>query len=239
MTSAPSNSGLPSHVDMFVFSTGALDTNCYVLIDRSQDHAGKPAPATVIDPGHGAFDAMTRAAQERDFAVEKIVLTHGHIDHMRDAARFEVPVFVHAADRGMVVDPSILPVGLDQIFAVDQMSPIGDLRDLPMTEATSGPGKGLPHVDIAGISFEIHHMPGHSPGSVMYRIPGLIVGGDVLFRGGVGRTDLPLSNPQDMMTSLSRITQLFDHQDTVLPGHGPQTTIGHEEASNPFLHAVN
>ena len=93
-------------------------------------------------------------------------------------------------------------------------------------------------VEIGGRPFRVHHMPGHSPGSVMFRVLGLVIGGDVLFNGGVGRTDLPGSNPEDMMLSLKRVASEFDDDDTVLPGHGPQTTVGQEKKTNPFLHEV-
>ena len=72
----------------------------------------------------------------------------------------------------------------------------------------------------------------------MFRMPGLILGGDVLFNGGVGRTDLPGSDPADMTLSLKRLSAEFDDDDVVLPGHGPQTTIGQEKKTNPFLHEV-
>ena len=72
----------------------------------------------------------------------------------------------------------------------------------------------------------------------MLRVPGLILGGDVLFRGGVGRTDLPGSSPEDMMLSLKKIVTEFADDDVVLSGHGPQTTIGQEKSTNPFLHEV-
>src|SRR5699024_12369695 len=93
-------------------------------------------------------------------------------------------------------------------------------------------------VIIVGHSLTVINKPGHSPGSVMFRIPGLILGGDVLFNGGVGRTYLPVSDPADMTLSLKRLAAEFDDDDVVLPGHGPQTTIGQEKKTNPFLHEV-
>ena len=171
---------------------------------------------------------IRQAQQDHGFYVERIVLTHGHIDHVRDVAEFDVPVFIHAADRALVEQPADnqrMPE-LERIFDVANMKIPTEVHNLG------------DDVEIGGRPFRVHHMPGHSPGSVMFRVPGLVIGGDVLFNGGVGRTDLPGSNPEDMMLSLKRVASEFDDDDTVLPGHGPQTTVGQEKKTNPFLHEV-
>lgn len=217
--------------ELLGFPAGAFQTNCYVLINADEsaarDEQGR-RPATVVDPGHGAHEVISSAASEHNFYVESIVLTHGHIDHMRDAAEFEVPVHVHEYDRSMLENPGMYTNVLDfaRIFDTENMRVPEDIRNLG------------DEVSIGGQTFTVHHMPGHSPGSVMFRIPGLILGGDVLFNGGVGRTDLPGSDPADMTLSLKRLSAEFDDDDVVLPGHGPQTTIGQEKKTNPFLHEV-
>lgn len=226
-------------VEMMAFSTGPFATNCYILIDRSHDattelgaegsEASRPAgnaPAVVIDPGYGAFDIVTQLAGEHQFNVNKVVLTHGHIDHFRDSGEFGVPVYVHPLDRPLMeMDLSSLPFG--HLFEVAGMKEIAQLREL--TEA---------EVRLAGVDFAVHHMPGHSPGHVMLRVPGFIIGGDVLFRGGVGRTDLPGCSPEDMVLSLKKLTTEFADDDVVLTGHGPATTIGREKQTNGYLQAV-
>ncbi|WP_426705376.1 MBL fold metallo-hydrolase [Corynebacterium auriscanis] len=238
-------------VDILTFSAGPFQTNCYVLINRSVaagtpagssitdaatgssasastpgHNTSAPVPAVVIDPGLGAFDTVTSLGRELNFHVEKVVLTHGHIDHIRDAADFNVPVYVHPLDRPFLeMDQSASPFA--QIFDVATMKPVADLREL--TEDS---------IDIAGVQFDIHHMPGHSPGHVMFRVPGFIIGGDVLFRGGVGRTDLPGSSPEDMVLSLKKLTHEFDDNDVVVTGHGQATTIGEEKRTNGYLQAV-
>lgn len=217
--------------ELLGFPAGAFQTNCYVLINTDESAARDAQghrPATVVDPGHGAHQVIIDAASEHNFYVESIVLTHGHIDHMRDAAEFGVPVHVHEYDRSMLEDPAMYTNVLDfaRIFDTENMKVPEDIRNLS------------DEVSIGGQSFAVHHMPGHSPGSVMFRIPGLILGGDVLFNGGVGRTDLPGSDPADMTLSLKRLAAEFDDDDVVLPGHGPQTTIGQEKKTNPFLHEV-
>lgn len=224
--------GLPAPTfELLGFPAGAFQTNCYVLINTDEsvahDEQGR-RPATVVDPGHGAHEVMSGAASEHNFYVESIVLTHGHIDHMRDAAEFGVPVHVHEYDRSMLENPGMYTNFPDfaRIFDTENMRVPEEIRNLS------------DEISIGGQTFTVHHMPGHSPGSVMFRIPGLILGGDVLFNGGVGRTDLPGSDPADMTLSLKRLSAEFDNDDVVLPGHGPQTTIGQEKKTNPFLHEV-
>ena len=216
---------LPETTELFGFVAGPLETNCYVLIDRAGATDG-PAPATIIDPGYGAADALATLSEERNFFVQKIVLTHGHIDHIRDAGELGVPVEVHPFDEQLLTQ-SLKGSPFADLFDVDNMKKPEKITHIGDT------------VDMGGTTWEVHHMPGHSPGSVMFRVGGLIIGGDVLFRGGVGRTDLPYSSPEDMMLSLKRLTSEFDDEDVVLPGHGTQTTIGQEKATNSFLQSVN
>lgn len=218
----PQQSPLPSTTELFGFSAGPLETNCYVLVDRADTPEGKPAPATIIDPGYGAAQTLKDLAKQRTFFVNKIVLTHGHIDHIRDAGELAVPVSIHKLDEPLVVN-DLRGTPLSDLFDVENMVQPHSIEHLGDS------------VDMGGVNWDVHHMPGHSPGHVMFRINGLIIGGDVLFRGGVGRTDLPFSSPEDMLLTLKRLSVEFDDDDVVLPGHGPQTTIGQEKATNPFL----
>lgn len=197
-----------------------------MLVDASkQTDAGK-ASAIVIDPGMGAAKIISQLVEEQQCEIAAVVLTHGHIDHIRDAAEFNVPVYIHPADKPMLsADWNATSFG--QLFELDSMKTPTEIREL---------GE---EIHMGGVMWTVHHMPGHSPGSVMFRAPGLILGGDVLFKGGVGRTDLPGSSPEDMFLSLKKLAHEFDDADVVLPGHGPQTTVGEEKRSNPFLHSVN
>lgn len=229
MTSQPDSNAseiaLPSTTSIGGFVAGPFQTNCYIVVDGARTTGDGTHPAVVIDPGMGAHARVQELAQEQGFSVESVVLTHGHIDHIRDAEPFEVPVYVHPADRPMLdLDWSDAPFGA--MFEAQDMKTPADIRDLGDS------------IDMGGTTWSIHHMPGHSPGSVMFRIDGLIIGGDVLFQGGVGRTDLPGSSPEDMMLSLKKVATEFVDSDVVLSGHGPQTTIGAEKASNPFLQDV-
>lgn len=212
-----------------VLPTGPLDMNCLVVHDGTR--------ATVVDPGMGAADRIRRLVSDRGLTVEQVLLTHGHIDHVRDLPEIQedygVPAYMHPDDRPWLLRETLDSLGeLGQMHATDRMP-------TPRVPAPVNDGDTL---SVAGVDFTAHLMPGHSPGSVMYRgtLGGttVILGGDVLFRGGVGRTDLPLSDPHAMMDSLRRIPEIFDDADIVYPGHGPATTVGREKKDNGFLRSV-
>ena len=212
-----------------VLPTGPFETNCLLLHDGVE--------ATVVDPGMGAAALVAEAVESRGLQVDRIVLTHGHIDHVRD-----LPEVQAANEGGSYMHPA------DNVFlqreVLDAMGPTGQAHDVATMETpeTPTPVQDGDVLTICGVDFTAHHMPGHSPGSVMFRGvvdgQGLVLGGDVLFRGGVGRTDLPFSEPAEMVESLRRLVSTFDDADTVVPGHGPATTVGQEKAQNGFLQGV-
>lgn len=212
-----------------VLPTGPFEMNCLLLHDG--------ADATVVDPGMGAGELIARAVEQKGLRITGIVLTHGHIDHVRDLpvvqAAYGVSSHMHPADNVFL-----------QREVLDAMGPSGEAHDVATMETPEVPTPVADGdvLDICGVGFTAHHMPGHSPGSVMFRGEvegqGLILGGDVLFRGGVGRTDLPFSEPAVMVDSLRRLVETFDGEDTVVPGHGPATTVGTEKEQNGFLQGV-
>ncbi|MGD7001153.1 MBL fold metallo-hydrolase [Corynebacterium halotolerans] len=202
------------------FAAGPYKTNCYLLA-----HEGR---AVVIDPGMHTHDRVVDFLAQDSLSLDKIVLTHGHIDHTRDAGqlarRFNVPVHLHAADHFMLESGGVSEKAA-VLFDMAGMTPIPDLRELV-------PGENL---DLVGESFAVSHAPGHSPGSVLLHTDQLCFSGDVLFQGAIGRTDLMGSDPDAMITSLrTRVLTLAD-QVRVLPGHGGLTTMRAERAENPFL----
>lgn len=214
-----------SGVEIWGRNYGAFDTNCFVLFNGDDTDDDGRHPGVIIDPGHGAATELKAFAESKSIRYEAVVLTHGHIDHYRDAGDFDLPVYVHPADRMFVeLEPSQIPFGVH--FDTATMTPPRDIRDLGDS------------ITLCGVDFEIHHMPGHSPGHVMFRIPGFVIGGDVLFRGGIGRTDLPFSSGEDMLLSLKKIVSEFEDEDVVLTGHGQSTSVGLEKATNPFLRGV-
>lgn len=216
---------LPETTSMYQIITGPLDNNCFVLVDSAHTTDSGAATAMVIDPGLGAAAQVTQLAEKLNVQVTAVVLTHGHIDHIRDAAQLQVPVYIHPADRPMLTAPWNR-TQLGALFDVENMGVPEDIRDVEHS------------IQMGGVTWKVHHMPGHSPGSVMYRVPGLVIGGDVLFPGGVGRTDLPGSSPEDMALSIKRLVHEFDDADRVLTGHGEEVVVGQEKRTNPYLHSV-
>lgn len=219
-------------MDVFGFPTGPFQTNCYVATGAAEmDDLARPC--VIIDPGMGAAATIRDEVAERNLAPEAIVLTHGHIDHIRDVAElarhWEIPVYIHPADNIMLADPSAVPSSFGALFNLETMQPVTDAEFFSDGE----------QLKFAGLSVEIIHAPGHSPGCVMLRVSDgadeLLFSGDVLFAGAIGRTDLPGSDPAAMRQSLkSKVLPLADEL-MILPGHGPTSTIGQERQYNPFL----
>ncbi|MBV7295363.1 MBL fold metallo-hydrolase [Corynebacterium sp. TAE3-ERU12] len=220
-------------MEIIGFVAGPLGTNCYVVLGNPA-HPGGPRPCLIIDPGMQAAAQVKQIVAEHNATPVAVVLTHGHIDHTRDAPGlandFDIPVYLHDDDRFMFDDPMVgAPMGLDRMFDVAAMPSAKQVRHLPHGTSLS----------LAGIDFHLSHAPGHSPGSVLLRVDDpaqpVLFSGDVLFAGSIGRTDLPGSSPQQMMASLrDQVLPLADGL-RVLPGHGPETTMAAERATNPFL----
>lgn len=203
------------------FAAGPFKTNCYVVANGDR--------AFVIDPGLGAHEAVSQLVQEQGLTVEAVVLTHGHIDHIRDAAAFGVETFIHPADAFMLLRGEGVSEQARQLYDASAMPPIDNPTHIEDGQTLT----------VAGVELRVVHAPGHSPGCVMLVGGGVVFSGDVLFRGSIGRTDLPDSDPAQMRESLrGPVWDLADELD-VLPGHGPATTVAHERATNPFLRDAN
>lgn len=201
------------------FTSGPFQTNCYVIIDDSAKLA------CLVDVGMGTHQVVSAFLKEEGLQLVAIFLTHGHIDHTRDVARYQVPVFIHAADAFMLDHGRGLPTSTLELFDAASMETVSDLR----TFDADGP------LEIASFRVDVTHAPGHSPGSVLYQMGDVMFSGDVLFAGSVGRTDLPHSEPEAMKTSLCGPVWAIPDETTLLPGHGPGTTMAHERTTNPFL----
>lgn len=198
-------------------TVGAFQENSYLIVDPAT------SAAVLVDPGAEADQiiAMGRAANAH---VEAIWLTHAHIDHIGAIAEvkrvWDVPVFMHPKDQPLF-DRAAMQAAVYGLPFQQPPSPERELADGDV-------------VRVGAFDFEVLHVPGHAPGHVVFVRQGCMIGGDLLFAGSIGRTDLPLSDPEAMMESLDRVAGLPD--DTVVyPGHGPATSIGQERATNPFL----
>lgn len=213
------------------FPAGMFQTNCYIVSDDAGD-------CVIVDPGQDAEEQVRRQVSDAGLKPRAVLLTHGHLDHIWNAQQvadhYGVPAYIHPEDREMLADPA---KGLSLDLSAM-------LRDVTFSE----PAEVIEVFDgdtlaFGSMVFEVDHVPGHSPGSVSFRItveteegPRMVVlGGDVLFLDGVGRTDLPAGDPEVLMQSIAKKFLVLDDDAVVLPGHGPSTTIGRERRSNPFL----
>lgn len=216
---------------MFIagFPADAFGTNCYLVA---------PAPGEqclVIDPGIGVVNRLDALLAEHRLHPAAVLLTHGHLDHTFSVAPVcgarGITAYVHPADRELLADPGKgLSADLNQL--VGGRLPYTEPEDV--AELTDGVT-----ITLAGLEITVDHAPGHTRGSVLFRMPGddapLCFSGDVLFAGSIGRTDLPGGSMAEMTASLrDKVLPLADDT-VVLPGHGPATTIGRERATNPFL----
>jgi glyoxylase-like metal-dependent hydrolase (beta-lactamase superfamily II) len=216
------------------FPAEAFGTNCYVVA------AGPGEQCLVVDPGIGVLDRLDEVLAEHRLTPAAVLLTHGHLDHTFSVAPVcgarGIPAYVHPADTEMLADPAKgLSVDLTALFG--GRLPYAEPDDV--VELTDGAA-----LSLAGLEITVDHAPGHTGGSVLFRLPAagtrweaeqLCLSGDVLFAGSIGRTDLPGGSTETMFASLrDKILPLADDT-VVLPGHGPATTIGRERASNPYL----
>jgi glyoxylase-like metal-dependent hydrolase (beta-lactamase superfamily II) len=197
---------------------------------------GAGEQCVIIDPGEDAVPGVEEVVREHKLQPVAVLLTHGHVDHTMSVVPiggdYGVPAYIHPGDREMLTDPQkwlgVAPG--TPIFGRVKFTEPADVKEL-----TDGVV-----LDLAGLEITVDHAPGHTGGSVLFRVPGenepLCFSGDVLFAGSIGRTDLPGGDPTAMMASLrDKILPLAD-ETVVLPGHGPATTIGKERASNPYLY---
>lgn len=198
-------------------TVGPFQENSYLVVDPATQRA------VLIDPGSEPEQlfAMVRASGA---TLEAIWLTHAHIDHIGAIAPikrvWDVPIFLHPADRPLY-DRGAWQAALYGLTIEQPPSPERELSEGDM-------------LTVGTLGFEVLHMPGHSPGHVVFLREGHMLSGDLLFAGSIGRTDLPLSDPERMTESLERVTGLSPNT-VVYPGHGPTTSIERERATNPFF----
>lgn len=224
------------------FPAGPLQANCYVV---AVDDGG---PCAVVDPGMESFDTLRQLVEERGFTVQAVLLTHGHFDHMwcaQDvAAEHDCDVWIHPADRHLLSDPMAALSGPSGAMLREQFSGL-DVPEFVEPAQVRDAVDGA-RIEIGTLELNVDHCPGHTPGTVMYRMdyPGpepvsqVVFSGDFLFSGSIGRTDLCGGDHAAMMDSLREKVLTLPDDVVVLPGHGQQTSVGAEKATNPFLAQV-
>ena len=203
------------------FSVGFLEANCTIVWDGS----GK---ALVVDPGDEPETILAFLEAER-LDLAGIFLTHGHFDHISGVdgilARHAVPVAMHRADEELAFSPFNRSI-----------TGYGGMERTALLDLSPADGEPLAQFPLA----RVLHTPGHSPGSccLHFEDEKLLIAGDTLFAGSIGRTDLPGGSAGEIVKSLARLAALPEDT-SVVCGHGPSTTIGREKASNPYLEGAS
>lgn len=227
------------------FPATVFATNCFVVAPAAGEQC------VIVDPGIGVLDRLSEVLREHRLKPAAVLLTHGHLDHTYSVTPVcdagGLAAHIHPDDRYRLGDPMAdlgpeLTAMLEQQFgsAASWAEP-EDVLDLV-------DGQRVP---VAGLEFSVLHAPGHTEGSVMFRVEqtpaalpadsGLartIFAGDVLFNGGIGRTDLPGGDDAAMRRSLRDVVLAQPDDALVFPGHGPATTIGRERTLNPYLQGL-
>jgi hydroxyacylglutathione hydrolase len=208
-----------------------LQCNCYVLAERPG------TDAIIVDPGQRAMGQLRRILDENRLTPAAVLLTHGHIDHMWSAQKvsdtFGCPTYIHPEDRFMLTDPiyGFGPRLAQLAFGVLFREP------KQVVELDRDGDK----IDIGAVSVNVDHTPGHTRGSVCFRVMAdtdVVFTGDTLFERSIGRTDLDGGSGRDLYRSIVGKLLVLDDKTVVLPGHGNSTTVGAERRFNPFLQGL-
>jgi hydroxyacylglutathione hydrolase len=215
------------------FPAGSWAANCYVVA------TGPGTECLVVDPGQDAAPGVADIVREHRLKPVAVLLTHGHVDHMWSvtpvAGAYDATAWIHPADRHLLADPmaGISPESASTLlgghYEFTEPDDVAELAD----------GQRL---ELAGLEVVVDHTPGHTEGSVTFRTPyereeisEVMFAGDLLFAGSIGRTDLPGGDHATMLETLRSKVLVLPDDVAVLPGHGEQTSIGRERATNPFL----
>ena len=201
-------------MQIFHREAGVMGANCYFIAQDNGD-------CIVVDPG-GTPERLIRLMEEESLTPRAILLTHGHFDHIGACAvlreRYHIPISIHRADAQMIEDGKNRLMHAYRVtpFSADQLLEDGDI------------------IHIGEISVQTIHTPGHTPGSVTYRVEGVLLSGDTLFYHNVGRTDLEGGDYAALLESLGRLAAL-EGDYRVLPGHDRPTTLEEERKFNRYM----
>ena len=219
------------------FPAGSFAANCYVVA------AAPGEQCVIIDPGQDAQPGIEEILAEHRLQPAAVLLTHGHLDHVWSVGPVcgaaGIPAYIHPSDRAMLSNPGQgLSLGMGQeLFGGLEFTEPDDVKEL---------ADGMT-LNLVGLEITVNHAPGHTEGSVTFRLPlensaaaahqsdDVLFSGDLLFAGSIGRTDLPGGDYATILRSLERVCLPLPDPTVVLSGHGPQTTIGAERRTNPFL----
>jgi hydroxyacylglutathione hydrolase len=187
---------------------GDFATNCYLLACK------KSKKTVIIDPGADT-EKINSAIQKNSLAPDIIINTHGHIDHIKEDDKFNLPVYIHYKDKHCFKDPGR---NLSSLFGI------------PLTfDITPEVIKGEQTIIVGELTLKFIHTPGHSPGSITIQADNVLFTGDTLFASGRGRTDLPYAEEEKLFDSIKNKLLVFPESTVIYPGHGPVSTIGNEK----------
>jgi hydroxyacylglutathione hydrolase len=207
-------------MDVRIFTVGPVQENCFLFRREESDRA------LIVDPGDEA-ELILSAVEQLGVTVEAVLVTHCHFDHVGAVAPVAretgAPVYVSEIERPVLAD----------IMSYVPFAGFGPYESYEADHVLRG-GETL---SLAGFSIDVLHTPGHSPGHLTYSVPDerAMFSGDVLFRGSVGRTDLPGGDWDTLMRSIRSLVDSLDPETAVYPGHMGTTTLGVERQTNPFL----
>jgi glyoxylase-like metal-dependent hydrolase (beta-lactamase superfamily II) len=208
------------------FVAPMFDTNCWVIA------AEKGGECIIVDPGMTDISAeIELIVSEEGLKPVAALLTHGHLDHTFSikplADGYDIPTYIHSEDRRFIADPA----GIHGTQFVEQLKGMSFSEPRKVEALKDGS-----QLDLLGLRIRAIHAPGHTRGSLMYLINGeVLISGDVLFKGSIGRTDLPTGSASDMRNTLTKKVLTLDDEIRVLPGHYGETTIKYERKNNPYL----
>jgi glyoxylase-like metal-dependent hydrolase (beta-lactamase superfamily II) len=201
-------------------------TNCWVIAPAAGSEC------IIVDPGMPDISAdIELIIEENNLKPVAAFITHGHLDHTFSikplADGYDIPAYIHSEDRRYIADPS----GIHGAEFIDQLGGLVFEEPLKVSEVKNGTV-----LDLLGMKIEVIHAPGHTKGSVMFQLNDeVLISGDVLFAGSIGRTDLPTGSASDMKSTLKNKVLTLSDDLRVLPGHGSETTIKFERKNNPYL----
>ncbi|GEA08337.1 hypothetical protein KUL42_30980 [Alteromonas sp. KUL42] len=208
-------------MEIVVIPVTPFAQNCSLIWDTST------MKGAFVDPG-GEIEKLIKAASDNQVNIEKIILTHGHLDHVGGtvalAAHYKVPIIgPHVGDK----------------FWLDALGQQSQMFGFPPA-APFEPNQWLNHkdsIELGELTLDVLHCPGHTPGHValVERSSNQVIVGDIIFSGSIGRTDFPQGNHQQLIDSIKENILTLPENMVIYPGHGPTTTVGHEKATNPYV----
>ncbi|HNX23948.1 MAG TPA: MBL fold metallo-hydrolase [Spirochaetota bacterium] len=203
-------------MEIYTLPNGPFMVNSYLIVNGKKGF--------FLDPGSGIKPLIVKAESDK-IEIEAIIATHGHIDHIdgvnKVKQKFDVQFYANNLDMELIQSVQMQA----RMFGVPDPGEVIPDRNLPLNG----------EIQMAGLTLELFHTPGHSKGSVSIKIDDVLFSGDTLFNFSIGRTDLPGGNYEELITSIRNRIFVLPDNTRVLSGHGPETTVGREKQMNPFL----